>query len=48
MFQEVMFNYSGFSVPMKNSEKEIKNIADFFTDTNNNDGVAKAIERLME
>jgi Cof subfamily protein (haloacid dehalogenase superfamily) len=42
-----MFKYSGVSVAMGNAEIEIKEIADLVTDTNDNDGVGKAIENLV-
>lgn len=43
-----MFKYSGYSIAMGNAEEQIKNMADFVTDTNDNDGVAKAIEKILE
>jgi hydroxymethylpyrimidine pyrophosphatase-like HAD family hydrolase len=32
---------------MENASDEVKAVADFVTDSNNNDGVARAIERLV-
>lgn len=42
-----MFEFSGYSIAMGNAEKEVKVMADYITDTNDNDGVAKAIEKLI-
>ena len=36
-----MFNNVGISVAMGNSIDELKNIADYVTDTNDNDGISK-------
>jgi Cof subfamily protein (haloacid dehalogenase superfamily) len=41
-----MIQASGVGVAMGNAQEAIKNVADFVTDTNNNNGVAKAIERV--
>jgi len=38
-----MIEYAGVGVAMGNAPEEIKMVADFVTDTNNNDGVAKAL-----
>ncbi|WP_164668044.1 Cof-type HAD-IIB family hydrolase [Virgibacillus doumboii] len=38
---------SGIGVAMGNGQEAIKKVADYVTDTNNNDGVAKAIERFV-
>lgn len=42
-----MLQFAGFPIAMGNSEKYIKDMAKFVTDTNDNDGVAKAIEKLL-
>lgn len=42
-----MINFAGLGVAVKNGEEEAKNAADFITDTNNNDGVAKVIEKFI-
>ncbi|KNF10138.1 HAD-superfamily hydrolase, subfamily IIB [Gottschalkia purinilytica] len=42
-----MLKYAGMAVAMGNGEEYIKSIADMVTDTNDNDGVAKAIEKLI-
>ena len=42
MLQEV-----GFAVAMGNAEDSLKEVADYITDTNDNHGVAKAIERFV-
>ena len=42
-----MLKYAGMGVAMGNGEDYVKKVADFVTDTNNNDGVAKAIEKFI-
>ena len=42
-----MLKAVGFAVAMKNGEDIIKEIADYVTDTNNEDGVAKAFEKFV-
>jgi hydroxymethylpyrimidine pyrophosphatase-like HAD family hydrolase len=42
-----MIKYAGMGVAMGNSENFIKELANYVTDTNVNDGVAKAIEKLI-
>lgn len=42
-----MLNISGLSVAMGNASHKIKEKADYITDTNDNDGVAKAIEKFI-
>lgn len=42
-----MIDQAGVGVAMGNAQPEIKEIADFTTDSNNNDGVAKAIEKVV-
>lgn len=42
-----MFEYAGVSVAMNNGEKEAKEKADVITDTNDNDGVAKVLKKLI-
>lgn len=42
-----MLQFSGTSVVMGNAPDEVKQVATFVTDTNNNDGIAKALERLF-
>jgi hypothetical protein len=44
---KTMFEFAGFPIAMGNAEEEIKEIAAYVTDTNDNDGVAKAIEELI-
>ena len=41
-----MFDACGYNVAMGNALKDLKDKADFITDTNNNDGVAKVLETL--
>ena len=42
-----MINYAGIGVAMGNALDMVKEEADYITDTNNNSGVAKAIERFV-
>ena len=42
-----MFNISGLSVAMGNGDDEIKEKTNYITDSNNNDGVAKVIEKFI-
>lgn len=42
-----MINYAGIGVAMGNGLDMVKEEADYVTDTNNNSGVAKAIERFV-
>ena len=43
-----MIKYAGMGVAMGNAPDEIKAIADYVTDTNNNDGVQKALEKFFK
>jgi hypothetical protein len=42
-----MIKAAGIGVAMGNAMEEIKAVADYVTDTNDNDGVAKAIEKFL-
>ncbi|MGV2686932.1 HAD hydrolase family protein, partial [Clostridium perfringens] len=42
-----MLKFAGLGVAMGNGLQLVKDIADFVTDTNDNDGVAKAIEKFV-
>lgn len=42
-----MIEYAGLGVAMGNSFDELKKIAEYITDTNENDGVAKVIEKFI-
>ncbi len=42
-----MFETAGFRVAMGNASDEIKKLSDYVTDTNQNDGVAKALEKFL-
>lgn len=42
-----MIRYAGLGVAMGNAEKLVKETADYITDTNDKDGVAKVIEKFM-
>ena len=43
----LMFAKSGMSIAMGNAVDEVKAQANFVTDTNENDGFAKAVERHL-
>lgn len=43
-----MLTYAGFAVAVENASYECKKIADFVTLSNDNDGVAYAIDKIME
>lgn len=42
-----MIEYAGLGVAMGNAEDKVKKISDYITDTNNNFGVAKAINKFV-
>lgn len=42
-----MFECAGLKVAMKNAEEYLKERADYITESNNNDGVAKAINKFI-
>ena len=42
-----MFEQAGFAVAMENGREEMKKMADYVTDTNREDGVAKAMEKFI-
>ena len=42
-----MIQYAGLGVAMGNAEEKVKELSDFVTETNDNNGVAKVIERFM-
>lgn len=42
-----MLKYAGVGIAMANGEEKVQEIADFITDTNENSGVAKAIEKFI-
>ncbi|MGL4739785.1 MAG: Cof-type HAD-IIB family hydrolase [Sarcina sp.] len=42
-----MIKYAGLGVAMKNGTEEVKSIADYITDTNDNNGVAKVVEKFI-
>ena len=42
-----MIEYAGLGVAMGHACDKIKEISNFITDTNNNDGVAKVIEGFI-
>ena len=42
-----MFECGGFKIAMGNADEIIKEKSDYITDTNNNDGVAKAIKKII-
>ena len=43
-----MLEYSGLAIAMGNASEEVKAIADIVTDTNENNGVIKAIDKLIQ
>ena len=43
-----MLEYAGLAVAMGNASEEVKAIADIVTDTNENNGVIKAIDKLIQ
>lgn len=43
----LMIQYAGIGVAMKNGNDEVKAVADYITDSNDEDGVAKAIEKFV-
>lgn len=43
-----MINQAGIGVAMGNAQQEIKNIADYITETNEHDGVAQAIRQFIK
>ena len=42
-----MLQYAGLAIAMGNATEEVKNLSDRVTDTNENNGVIKAIERVI-
>lgn len=42
-----MIKYSGLGIAMNNAYDNIKDISNYVTDTNDNDGVAKALEKFI-
>jgi len=42
-----MIEFAGMGIAMGNAPDEIKKVADYITDTNNNDGVAKALKKFF-
>lgn len=42
-----MIKYAGLGVAMKNGTKQVKQIANYITDTNDNNGVAKVVEKFI-
>ena len=43
-----MLEYSGLAIAMGNASEEVKSISDIVTDTNENNGVIKAIDKLIQ
>ena len=41
-----MLEYAGYKIAMGNANEKLKKIATFITDSNNDDGVGKAIEKF--
>lgn len=42
-----MIEFAGTGIAMGNAPDEVKAVADYITDTNNNDGVSKALEKML-
>ena len=42
-----MFEMSGYKIAMGNANNKLKEKADYITDSNNQDGVAKALEEIF-
>ncbi len=42
-----MIEFAGLGVAVANAEPEVREVADYVTDSNDNDGVAKAIEKFV-
>ena len=42
-----MIEFAGTGIAMDNAPDEVKAIADYITDTNNNDGVSKALKKML-
>ncbi|OJT75988.1 hydrolase, partial [Clostridioides difficile] len=42
-----MIKFAGLGIAMGNATDEVKSMADFVTDTNVNDGVAKALRKIL-
>lgn len=42
-----MIKYAGLGVAMKNGTQAVKDVADYITDTNDNNGVAKVVEKFI-
>ena len=43
-----MLEYAGLAIAMGNASEEVKTIADIVTDTNENNGVIKAVDKLIQ
>lgn len=42
-----MLSYAGVGIAMGNAEDCVKETADFITDTNDKDGVSKALNKIL-
>ena len=43
-----MLEYAGLAIAMRNASEEVKAISDIVTETNENNGVIKAIDKLIQ
>ena len=43
-----MLKYAGLAIAMGNAIEEVKAVSDIVTDTNENNGVIKAIDQLIQ
>ena len=42
-----MIGYAGFGVAMSNGEEEVKKIANYVCESNDDDGIAKTLEKFV-
>ena len=42
-----MIAFAGLGVAMANAQPEVKEVADYITTSNDEDGVAEAVERIL-
>jgi len=47
VIQVALFERSGFSIAMGNASEEVRQAADFVTDSNRDEGFANAVERFI-
>ena len=42
-----MIEFAGIGIAMGNAPDEVKAVADYITETNNNDGVSRALKKIL-